>query len=232
MPNGRKPLPLGRGRGWGGGLPVSGDAGPPGAPGLRRHVRCLLRTGCPRRLQHRRGPGDLALAVFPVRVPGGEGRRSGLGAVVLDADPGAGLPLHHRSRASGLAGERSWSWTWTTGATRSAARTARGISMPPPTATSRRLAEQRRIPRPSPDVLWAARLPMVLLGAGTAALLFVVAAELGGVVGGAGRGGRLRRGAVRSDAAAARPHRGAVPLLPGAGVVAQHAGRARECPHP
>jgi hypothetical protein len=47
-----------------------------------------------------------------------------------------------------------------------------------------RLAEQRRIPRPSPDVLWAARLPMVVLGAGTAALLFVVAAELGGVLAG------------------------------------------------
>jgi len=48
----------------------------------------------------------------------------------------------------------------------------------------RKLAEQRRVPRPPPDVLWAARVPMVLLGAGTAALLFLVAAELaGGVVG-------------------------------------------------
>jgi hypothetical protein len=48
----------------------------------------------------------------------------------------------------------------------------------------RKLAEQRRVPRPSPDVLWAARLPMVLLGAGTAALLFVVTAELSGILGG------------------------------------------------
>jgi len=48
----------------------------------------------------------------------------------------------------------------------------------------RKLAEQRRIPRPAPDVLWAARVPMVLLGAGTVALLFVVAAELAGVLAG------------------------------------------------
>jgi hypothetical protein len=48
----------------------------------------------------------------------------------------------------------------------------------------RKLAEQRRIPRPAPDVLWAARLPMVLLGAGTAAILFVVAAELAGPLAG------------------------------------------------
>jgi hypothetical protein len=48
----------------------------------------------------------------------------------------------------------------------------------------RKLAEQRRIPRPSPEVLWAARVPMVLLGAGTAALLFVISAELAGVVAG------------------------------------------------
>jgi len=48
----------------------------------------------------------------------------------------------------------------------------------------RKLAEQRRVPRPSPETLWAGRLPMVLLGAGTAALLFVVAAELAGIVAG------------------------------------------------
>lgn len=43
-----------------------------------------------------------------------------------------------------------------------------------------RLAEQRRVPRPSPEQLWAGRVPMVLLGAGTVAMLFLVAAELGG----------------------------------------------------
>jgi hypothetical protein len=48
----------------------------------------------------------------------------------------------------------------------------------------RRLAEQRRVPRPSPEVLWAARLPMVVVGAGTVALLFAIAAELAGVVAG------------------------------------------------
>jgi hypothetical protein len=48
----------------------------------------------------------------------------------------------------------------------------------------RRLAEQRRVPRPSPEVLWAGRLPMVLLGAGTSALLFVVTAELAGPLAG------------------------------------------------
>ena len=48
----------------------------------------------------------------------------------------------------------------------------------------RKLAEQRRVPRPPADVLWAARVPMVLLGAGTATMLFLVAAELvGGMLG-------------------------------------------------
>lgn len=44
----------------------------------------------------------------------------------------------------------------------------------------RRLAEQRQVPRPSAEVLWAARVPMVVLGAGAAAFLFLVAAELVG----------------------------------------------------
>jgi hypothetical protein len=48
----------------------------------------------------------------------------------------------------------------------------------------RKLAEQRRVPRPSADALWAARVPMVVLGAGTALLLFIVTAELAGLVGG------------------------------------------------
>src|SRR5262249_37718057 len=48
----------------------------------------------------------------------------------------------------------------------------------------RKLAEQRRTPRPSPELIWSARMPMVLLGAGTAALLFLVAAELGGLIAG------------------------------------------------
>ena len=48
----------------------------------------------------------------------------------------------------------------------------------------RKLAEQRRVPRPSPEALWAARVPMVLMGAGTAAMLYLVAAELSGVIGG------------------------------------------------
>ncbi len=42
----------------------------------------------------------------------------------------------------------------------------------------RKLAEGRRVPRPTADVLWAARVPMVLLGAGTALLLYMVAAEV------------------------------------------------------
>jgi hypothetical protein len=48
----------------------------------------------------------------------------------------------------------------------------------------RRLAEQRRVPRPSPEALWAARVPMVLMGAGTAAMLFLVGVELAGAVAG------------------------------------------------
>jgi hypothetical protein len=48
----------------------------------------------------------------------------------------------------------------------------------------RKLAEQRRVPRPPADTLRAARLPMVLLGAGTAALLFLVGYELAGIVAG------------------------------------------------
>ncbi|MFN8633683.1 MAG: glycosyltransferase family 39 protein [Chloroflexota bacterium] len=44
----------------------------------------------------------------------------------------------------------------------------------------RKLAEQRRTPRPSAEALWGARLPMVVLGAGTAAMLFVLTAELAG----------------------------------------------------
>jgi hypothetical protein len=48
----------------------------------------------------------------------------------------------------------------------------------------RKLAEQRRVPRPSPEALWAARVPMVLMGAATAVMLYLVAAELSGVIGG------------------------------------------------
>jgi hypothetical protein len=48
----------------------------------------------------------------------------------------------------------------------------------------RKLAEQRRVPRPSADVLKAARRPMVLLGAGAAAMLFLVGCELVGIVAG------------------------------------------------
>jgi hypothetical protein len=48
----------------------------------------------------------------------------------------------------------------------------------------RKLAESRRVPRPSPEVLWAARVPMVLLGAGTALLLYIVATELAGPLAG------------------------------------------------
>lgn len=48
----------------------------------------------------------------------------------------------------------------------------------------RKLAEQRRVPRPSADVLNAARRPMVLLGAGAAAMLFLVGCELAGIVAG------------------------------------------------
>ena len=44
----------------------------------------------------------------------------------------------------------------------------------------RRLAEQRQVPRPPADVLWAARVPMVLLGAAATAFLFLVAADLVG----------------------------------------------------
>jgi hypothetical protein len=48
----------------------------------------------------------------------------------------------------------------------------------------RKLAEQRRVPRPPADTLRAARLPMVLLGAGTAAMLFLIGYELAGAVAG------------------------------------------------
>jgi hypothetical protein len=48
----------------------------------------------------------------------------------------------------------------------------------------RKLAEQRRVPRPSADALKAARRPMVLLGAGAAAMLFLVGCELAGIVAG------------------------------------------------
>jgi hypothetical protein len=48
----------------------------------------------------------------------------------------------------------------------------------------RKLADQRRTPRPSNEVLWAARVPMVLLGTGTAAMLFLAAVELGGIFAG------------------------------------------------
>ncbi|MGE3272086.1 MAG: hypothetical protein AB7P40_25250, partial [Chloroflexota bacterium] len=44
----------------------------------------------------------------------------------------------------------------------------------------RKLSEQRKVPRPPSDVLWAARVPMIVLGAGTAAMLFLVAADLAG----------------------------------------------------
>ena len=98
-----------------------------------------------------------------------------------------------------------------------------------PTATSASWPSSAGCRARSAEVLWAARVPMVLLGAGTAAMLFLVAAELAGRRGRAGGGGRLRGGAVRADAAAARPHRGAVPLLPGAGALAERRGRARSC---
>src|SRR5262249_34063249 len=48
----------------------------------------------------------------------------------------------------------------------------------------RKLAELRRTPRPSAEVIWWARMPMLLMVAGTAAILFLVAAELGGVLAG------------------------------------------------
>ena len=48
----------------------------------------------------------------------------------------------------------------------------------------RRLAEARRVDRPSPAVLQAGRIPMALFGAGAAVLLFLVARTLSGLVGG------------------------------------------------
>ena len=48
----------------------------------------------------------------------------------------------------------------------------------------RRLAEERRIDRPSAAVLQAGRLPMALFGAGAALLLFLVARTLSGLIGG------------------------------------------------
>ena len=48
----------------------------------------------------------------------------------------------------------------------------------------RRLAEARRVDRPSPDVLQAGRTPMALFGAGAAVLLFLIARTLSGFIGG------------------------------------------------
>ena len=48
----------------------------------------------------------------------------------------------------------------------------------------KRLAEERRVDRPRPEVLRAARAPMVVFGAGAAVLLFLIGRALGGIVGG------------------------------------------------